>query len=369
MVGVATGSENGAKGENYSPFLAPRYAVRNYFREQNRAATKLYHDTASVFGPLWLHTYQSGKLTAAKLTQLAAEFTYRISEAGAFSIQQGHVAGSRSLPQREKRSVSGFFMEPMGLAQSFLPGEEKFVEQAVMLRSCQAEFRLKKSSIGYGAGCLVLTQHLLERVYERTEIDHNRLAPLIHTELADLLHGLSLAEATGLWLLTEPDGHRVTAVPYSHGLMLVNCRILFGDALNGGFGFRFSYPSGQEHTPFINPRNLLDHIGPGFPFQPDCRPILITCGVTYFNLTTLNDVQADYYHRFQVLKDAVGADILSALSLVHYSPQFPHEKLLALELNETGVRMVDKLRPLLHMGWLKAPQTRPICVMASSDYG
>jgi hypothetical protein len=224
--------------------------------------------------------------------------------------------------------------------------------------------------LGYGTGGLVLPQHLLERVYERTEVEPKHFGAHLHVEVQDLLHGLGLAESVGLWVEGKDDegvGYRMTAVPFSNGLIIVNTRILFGRPEDSEFGFRLSIPSGQFHDSFINAGRLLDSV-PATEAHPALQSILVAAGVTYFNVMTLSDAQADYYHSFQVLKNEFGDHLLACLATQYYAPRFPHEPNYVAELTHRGAKSVDRLRAMLKSGWLKRPRSLPVCCLMQSDF-
>jgi hypothetical protein len=341
--------------------------VREYIRAQSRVIDALAEETTKAGRETWGRAYLASRISGCALEKLVTDFATLIADCGAFAITRQHIAPMKAMPGRDRWIVGSYFMEPIGLRQGFLSGGPPFTEQAVLLRTCQGEFRPKRASLGIGTGCVVLTQHLLERVYERTEVDHSAFRGLVHGEIQDLLTGLALSEAAGLWL--QHDGgeasHRLTAVPFSNGLVVMNTRILFANPSEGQLGFRVELPSGKKNVPYINRRHLLD-VEEFLP-TPNVQPILITCGVTYFHATTLDSDELDYYYGFQALKEEIGDEFLCRMAFLEYAPRLPHEREYQACLSGSAATRVERLGKLLKLGWLKSPTApSPICFLQPS---
>jgi hypothetical protein len=266
--------------------------------------------------------------------------------------------------------VSGFALEPVGLGQGWADSvANPYVENAALLRCNVADFRRKKGSFGSGISCVVLTQHLLERIYERTEVQRADLGPLIEGQMPDLLRALAVAEAASLWIEVMEEGRacRVTAVPFSNGLLIANERYLFGGHEDGGFGFRCEIPSGRMQEPFVNNGRVLGELNGGRYFNGSERPIVIICGVTYMNVTTLNDAEADYYYSFKAALDGCEQGALDALAFLEFGPTLPHEHPPKFMPNAKDETKFERLRGLLTSGWLKPKLSRPLCLLLPYD--
>jgi hypothetical protein len=205
---------------------------------------------------------------------------------------------------------------------------------------------------------------MLERVYERTEIGHQELTEVIHSDIGDLLRGLSVVDELDLWRRSEAGTGVITAVPYARGLILMDRRIVTAPIDGSPFGFIVNLPSLREHAPFINRRNYLEGFWEGY--GPELQAALLSCGVTYINITTFSDLQADYYHAFQALKDELGADLLSEFMHLNYSPRFAHENSFSPEVGSRFRHWTDRLQRL--SGWLHPPELIPLCALVPSEF-
>jgi hypothetical protein len=150
-------------------------------------------------------------------------------------------------------------------------------------------------------------------------------------------------------------------------LIIVNTRILFGRPEENEFGFRVSIPSGDFHASFVNPSSLLDNSAAGGDL-PALQSIGIAAGITYFNVTTLGDSQADYYHSFQILKRQFGPAVLAAMAIQHYAPRFPHEPMFEVELTADGEKSAIRLKSMLASGWLRPPKSHPVCCILPTAF-
>jgi hypothetical protein len=351
--------------------LPARYAVRDYLRQQGQRMDALASDMTGVLLNRWRDIYLARGVTTETIKGLAQEYTAHMSDAGGFGFKGEHIPFKKVSPQRERVSVSSFMLEPIGLGQGWWgDGVAPYVENAALLRSARAQFGRKKAHVGVGMGCVALTQHLLERVYERDEVDKSQLGPLIEREVDDLLRALALAEVASLWIerLDEGAACRVTAVPFSNGLMVANERLLFGEYADGDFGFNIEIPTGRMHTPFVNDGKLIEDLGERRYLRGDARPIAVTCGVTYMNVLTLDQDESDYFYGLKALMEEVGFDSLSALAFFTYAPSLTHEHYPTFNLQERFQGKVARLRRLLNAGWLKAEAAHPICYLLPYDH-
>jgi hypothetical protein len=255
-------------------------------------------------------------------------------------------------------------MDPIGLGQGGVePGRPPYLEQALYLRIIRADFRVKKATIGIGASGLVLTRHLLSRIYERTEVDHSQFASLIHDHIGELLTNLALAEAAGLWVVS--GGSRVTAVPFAHGLLILNTRLLLGSLGEGELGFHAEIPTFRMQEPYINSNFLIDEASLGGKLH--FTPTSALCGTTYINLTTLSDAQTDYFYAFEALKEEAGVEAAQALAYIYFCPNLAHEKWGAFFLKDHLQPRSDRALKLLEAGWLKTNGEYPLACILPFD--
>jgi hypothetical protein len=320
----------------------------------------------------WVLAYKHGTISSGDLEEMSDEFLEYVREAGGFALARTSVAPSKALPSREKQTVSAYVLDPISLGQGWWNGETSpYTENAILLRTASAQFQRKKARIGIGIGCIVLTQHLLERVYERTEIQREELGPLIESEFHDLIRALTLADTASLWIQRiEEDGVcRITAVPYSNGLMITDQRFLFSGAMEDGeLGFYVDLRNGEMQTPFVNPSKILSDLPEGRYFNGGARPIIILCGVTYLNALTLDRDESDYLFGFRALMDEIGAETLDALAHLTLSPLPVHEKNPSYLVADRFLPRTAKLAALLNSGWLKAKLTQPMCFLLPYDH-
>lgn len=320
----------------------------------------------------WVRAYKERTISSGGLEEMADEFLEYVQGAGAFALARTRVAPSKALPSREKQVASAYVLEPIGLGQGWWSEQSApYVENAILLRTASAEFQRKKARLGIGIGGIVLTQHLLERVYERMEIGREELGPLIESEFHDLIRALTLADAASLWIERIEEGGvcRVTGVPYSNGLMIVDQRFLFSGGMEGGeLGFYVDLRKGEMQTPFVNPSKILSDLPGGHYFNAGARPVIVLCGVTYLNMTTLDRDESDYFFGFQALIDEIGGETLDALAHLTLSPLPVHEKVPSYLLADRFLPKTAKLAALLNSGWLKAKLTQPMCVLLPYDH-
>jgi hypothetical protein len=350
--------------------LPARYAVRDYLKQQLNKYRTLTGDEFARRMVGWMLSYKKRPLSSDALLQIGEESLDVAKAAGAFGVTSKHDSGSSALPARARFSVSGFLLEPISLGQGWLSNDSaNYTENVALLRTISGRFQRKKASFGVGMGCIVLTQHLLERVYERTEIRREELSSLIEAEFSDLIRALMLADAASLWIQRIEPGQvcRITAVPYSNGLMIANERMLFGDIEEGDFGFRWDIPGGEMQTPFVNPSRLLEDLGDGRFLQGNARPIRITCGVTYLDAFSLDREESDYFYGFRALMEEVGGDTLDALAQLTLAPLYAHQRADEYFLKDKFLPKTARLAALLSAGWLKTKPSQPVCVLLPYD--
>lgn len=352
--------------------LPAKYAVRDYLRKQGQKQDKLSSDMTEVLLNRFHAAYKKHRIDADALKSFADEYRGYLSEAGSFSLQTSYTPPTKVSPHRERATVAGYAVEPISLGQGWGGVQSDFyTENAALIRCHTGEFGRKKASLGQGYGGVALTQHVMERVYERTEIEWTALPALVERELTSLLQALAISEICDLWLDHVSDrvgGYRFTAVPYSNGLMLANLRMVFGTFADGDFGFRLQIPSGRIETPFLNKDWILEDLHEGRFLRGDSRPVSTICGVTYFNLVTLNDQEADYYHGFRALMDEIGEELLNAFSYFRFAPTLPHQRHPALDLRQRFGPRIQRLKGLLGEGWLKPNITSPLCLLLPFDH-
>lgn len=351
--------------------LPPRYTVRDYLKQQQKRLAALSEEETTSLLSRFREKYRRQRVTSESLRALAEEYAEYLRDIGGFSIATTYTEPTKLLPHREKAEVSGFVLEPISLGQGWVDGQTQiYAENAVLLRSHVAQFRRKKATIGEGPACVALTQHLLERVYERTEIERTDLRPLLERETGDLLRALALAERASLWInhVQEDGVCRITAVPYSNGLLIANERYLYGDEQSGGYGFRSEIPSGRMQHPFVNSGRIMTCVEDRPILVGEIRPLIFICGVTYFSAVTLSDDQADYYYSFRALLDEAPNDLLDALARAEFAPSLAHEVSPDLSIASEHVPRMSRLERLLNSGWLKPKATWPSCLLLPYNY-
>lgn len=353
--------------------LPAKYAVRDYLRKQGQKAGKLSSDTTEILFSRFHDAYAKHRIDGEMLRAFAEDYRDYLGDAGGFSLRTSYTPPTRVSPHREHSAVKGYAVEPISLGQGWRgPGSKIYTENAALIRTHVGEFKKKKASLGTGFGGIALTQHVMERVYERTEVDWTALPSLIEDELTSLLRALAIAHIGDLWLeqISEGDGgYRFTAVPYSNGLMLANLRLLFGSYDEGDFGWRVQIPSGRIETPFLNNDWVFQDLRDGRFLRGDNRPVMTICGVTYFNVTTLDQQEADYFHSYRALLEDIGDALLDALSYFTFTPTLPHERHPEFDLRKGGFGpKIDRLKALLNEGWLKPKVSSPLCLLLPFDW-
>jgi hypothetical protein len=351
--------------------LPPKYEVRDYLKQRVAKMETLGTATTDTLLKGWRDAYRSHSVSTETMRRFGEEYLEYLRIAGGFALGNDYTPPSKALPSKERVTSTGFLLDPVGLGQGWW-GENPnpYVENAALLRLGIARFRRKKASVGIGIGCIVLTQHLLERVYERMEIGRNALGSLIEDEFNDLLQALALAELGSLWIrrIEGDRACRVTAVPYSNGLMILNERLLLGDIEGGEFGFRLEIPSGRYQTPFINPARFTTDLGNGRYLDGILRSATITCGVTYLNALTLDRDESDYFYGFKALMDDVGEQTLNILAYHAFAPLLPHQQTQRFEPPPEIEGKIRRLSSLLNAGWLKAELSQPLCYLLPFDH-
>jgi hypothetical protein len=144
--------------------------------------------------------------------------------------------------------------------------------------------------------------------------------------------------------------------------------MLFGTFSEGDFGFRVQIPSGRMETPFLNNDWVVDDLHNGTFLRGDNRPVATICGVTYFNVVTLNDQEADYYHSYRALLEDIGDELLGAFSYFQFAPTLAHQKHPDFDLRQRYGAKIERLKGLLDEGWLKPKVTSPICLLLPFDH-
>lgn len=346
--------------------LPKHHAMNRYFREQAANMEVLIENTSEEKLASWRERYNHKKLRPDEIQSLADEHEAVLTAAKSFSLSRGHTKGSKAMPSREKHTLVGYFMEPVRFGHGW-PNEEhkSYTEEGLYLRLNKAEFSPKKVIVGIGAGGMALTKHMLERVYERTEVDHEEFADLLHGHMDEAFKALALAEAANFWI--ERPNARVTAIPYAEGLLIVNTRVLFGKISDGDFGFRMEFPRLKLTDPYINDHFLLP-ADPSFS-KSGMRASQAYFGTTYVNLTTLNDAQLDYYYAFRGLLDDVGDGPVAALAYMTFAPQLPHEKSGSYSLHPQFEPKRRRIQGMLQEGWLKPNETPPFAMLLPFEPG
>lgn len=324
-------------------------------------------DSASELGWHCGDAYASGRASGEKLLAAANFFKERVKKAGPFTISELYVPPSKAFPQRERHAICAFFMEPIGLAQVDRAEANPYVEEAVLLRTCQSEFRGKKANFGFGTGTLVLTQHLLERVYERTNAHHDEFMALINSELQDFLHGVALTVGAGLWIggQDEHGKFRLGAVPYSEGLVTLEARVIVAEADRSELGFRLQLPSCETHMPFVNPTSVVE--GP-ICDSASLKAIEVTFGVTYLRSAQLRPEQRRYLDSYHALKTAIGAEILGQLAEFYCAPRFPHQMPTPIQAPESATVILEHVRGMLPQQGLHPSRSCGVCLLTASRY-
>lgn len=349
--------------------LPAKYAVRDYLRKQGQRQEKLSSDITDALLKRFHSAYERHRVKAGELKSFAEEYGSYLSDGGCFALQTTYTAPTKASPYREHSSVNGYAVEPVSLGQGW-PSANIYTENAALVRCHVGEFRRKKAFLAEGYCGVALTQHVLERVYERTEIHWSDFPALIERELIALLRALAIANLCDFWLrdTSRGSGYIFTAVPYSNGLLLANMRIVHGNYAEGDFGFRVRIPSGIIETPFVNNDLILEDLLDGQFLKGDNRPILTICGVTYFNCMTLNKNESDYYHGYCVLMEELGEALLDLFAYCQFAPTMAHERHPDFDIRQRYGTKIERLRALLQDGWLQPNPTNPICLLLPFDH-
>lgn len=344
--------------------IPAKYSIRAYLREQSKLVEPLV-DFLSEEMPLnWL-TNRSDKFAKNEGVDKQGQlFGTRIRELGAFSVHETYTVGTRNLPHRERHVVNGYFVEPFTLghltdATSKIP----FTEEAILLRTVNCTIKSKKASFGFGFSGIALPRHVLERIYERTEISREGFSELITEELDDLLKGLAVARECGIAVVNMhgSNTHWVTAVPFANGLIIVKMKFVVGGFKDCGFGFRFEMPNGNFIEPYTSPHRIMTDNGAIDKGADNIA--LLDCAVTYFNVTTLSEAQAAYYYKYQHMKKEIGDVVLSTMARHIYEPRLPHEPYKILSLSGKPKRLAEELSVLIDAGWIKPKEEYPFSAL------
>jgi hypothetical protein len=305
----------------------------------------------------WDEAYAKGRLSSQRIAELADELETVLHYSGAFAVHREHERGSKSLPHREKQSLIAYCMEPLTLGEGwFEDGAKHYAEQALFLRIIKATFGPKKAFLGVGACPLVLTQHMLERTYERTEVSHQAFAAHLHGQIDALVRAVALLDAGELWI-ADPQNW-ISAVPFANGLLILNKRLVFGRPEEGHLGFHLEVPRHRLQTPYINANLKVEKLS-----TEDFAAFTPNCSLTYYNLATLSDVESDYYYAFQALREHFGEEDLASLALLLFSPNLAHENWGAFGLTDRCEQRRQRVSALLRSGWLKTEKKQPIACM------
>jgi hypothetical protein len=339
-----------------------RYIIRGYLRRQDANQRALRDDVRDTLFDEWKAAYCRGKLRDDALDRLSSGFEHHLRQSGGFSVYRSIVQPTRAAPFRHRHSVSAFLGAPMTLGRNWWHGPEKASrEPALMIDFCRMDFAPKRALFGLGFTGLVLTRHLLERIYERTEVSADAFEQLLHDHLDEFITGASLAEAAGLWLAGDSTFSRMTAVPYANGVMIVSNRILWGSSDDGEFGFRVAVPSGKMTSPFINRSSLITQLPDGRHLSSTAQIGVLTCGITYLDFASLRDEQLDYYYAFQALKEAIGQDYVAASIYCYIAPQLSQDHAVGVELPNSAAGRIARVRSLLST-WLETRDYDPMCL-------
>lgn len=326
--------------------LPPHVALDRYFRAQIRNYDTVDDGLAEQIED-WKKNYTGQSRGKTRLSTLAGQFRELIEDNGAFALWQTERAAKRYLAYRRQVGVTSYFLKPVTVGNISEDATSHHCEDAVNLLTLSARFKKKDSFFGIGNTGLFLTRHALERTYERTEIPEGKFRDLIETDINDLIIGIAVSEAADLWI--ESDVNRVSAVPFSNGLMLLNTRIVYCGADHPGLGWHNSLPSGKFQSPFVNTGIVLDHL-----CSDRLNAVVGTFTLTYLNTLDLRDDQLNYYYAFQQLKEALGEKVGHALAVMSFAPNLAHEDLGRYPLNDLYAEKVRKLNGLLRSGWLNA---------------
>ena len=351
--------------------IPSKYVVRGYLRNSKEKLNNLASDINNGFSEELKELYEIGRLSSDSLINLSNKYRDYILQSGAFGIQMSYSPPTKLSPHRERSLVVGYAIEPVGLGQGWQSsGSLPYVENAALLRCHVAEFRRKKASVGVSFGGVALTQHVMERVYERNEVNRTDLPAQIEGEFYALLKAIAVAETCNLWVdyIEGETTTRITAVPYSNGIMILDTRLAFGSYSSLEFGFRLKIPSGLVEAPYINNAYILDDLGDGKRLIGDNRPVFLLCGVTYLNSLTLTGMQSDYYHAYRALLAEIGDDVLAGLSHFRFSPTLVHERHPSFSLLEHYGHRIERLSRLLRAGWLKPKSSIPVCRLLPFDW-
>lgn len=344
--------------------IPAKYSIRAYLREQSKLAEALVNLLCDDMPVRWLASRLDKFPKDNGIAELGGYFGDRVRELGAFSVHETHTVGTRNLPHRERYDVNGYFVEPITLGSlADQAMTEHFAEDAILLRTINCTFKSKKASNGLGFSGIALPSHVLERIYERTEISREAFPNLIVTELDDMLKGLAVAKECGI-AVSQVDGsfpYWITAIPFANGLLIVKMKFVMGGFKERGFGFRLEMPSGYFFEPYTSPNRMMTDFG-GFHKDVE-NSALLDCAVTYFNVTTLSEAQSSYYYKFQQLKIEIGDNVLSTIARHIYEPRLPHEPHIILNLSGKPNRLAEELKIMIDGGWIKPKDEYPFSAL------
>lgn len=337
--------------------IPARFVIRDYLRAQRDSLGQFQSSTQEGMGQKWMTAYRK-PIRRARILELAGDFKDVCLKFGGFGFETRYEPPTRASPYREKGIVSGFFIKPMALGQNWLLSEApSFTENAITVEFCKASFGSKRMSHGFGFTGIVLTQHVLERIYERTEVHRDHFENLIHSNLSEFIGGVSIAETVRLWNCNDDERTRVSAIPYSNGLMILRSRLLIAERDEGQLGFQVLLPSGRLVVPYIAPSiyvpELLNTTG-------KLQGALLTCGVTYLDLGMLRNEQQDYYYAFKALQSEMSEDFMKQAMAANFAPRAPHETSEMPTLDHGYQSKVDKLGRLLK-SFTKLETSDPVC--------
>lgn len=338
--------------------LPPHYAIRRYFREQDKKFQRLDDALGADNLQSWRQRYRKSPIRSDDLEELAKSFEDILIENGGFSVSRESIPQNKMFPHRESQNVSGFLLSPITLGEGwFEEGSKPYHENALLLRYAYAQFKIKKAVIALGACGFLFTQHALERVYERSESDQERFSGELHSEIFSAMKALALVNAGRLWVTGEKSV--LTAIPFLNGLMIINHRVCVRGDISPEMGFRISLPGGTIQSPHINKSCLVDD--KVIKSDDQIHFFIMPCATTYFNFTTLNEEQNDYLFLFKALLSEVGDDNLWALATINFAPDQVHERAPSdFKLLARHEKRRAQLLSALNAGWLKADKSQPV---------
>lgn len=348
--------------------IPPRYAVRNYLRQQMKKMESLTAKDFFALRDRWATNYRGRPNDAAALSRMADEFVAFAKTVGGFGFEVEAPPTSKASPNRNRIRISCQLADPLSFRLGWdTDPSTAYAEPVILLRRFEAELRPKKAVISFSPNYVALTRHTLERIYERTEVEHDAFADLIHSGLNQLLDNFALSHAASLSVAHETSiaENHYRAIPYENGLLIMNSRIVFDPLDEGSLGFRLTIPDRKFTLPFINAMHRLELGELGR--ERGIMGISVSSSLTYIDIQNLGGARADYYYAFMDFAERLepsDRQFLRQKILAPEPPHIPGRKFLFKDELQSRIARVDKL---LRLGWLTPANDSLLCSIEAYD--